>query len=394
MKCPDEGKLLLYLENQLGDDEHQDTANHLTNCTVCAARLAALRENVDFAARNLAGLWESQKSDPVAGQQKVWQQIKIHQQFDKRGVRAMKIKKFTIAAVLVLSLGVVGSIPAVQTAAANLLQVFRVEQVDTLTMTPGDMQKIEQAIYNGEGSFDIEDFGSVKSVGESGSNKIESEDLAKLDFPVKVPTLTKEAATEYSLQKTPVIEVKPNVERVNELLKTLGSTYKLPAALDGQTCKFTMKDALVSTYSEYELMQGPAPEVEVPDGVSVKEVARAMVELPIWPDNIRTQLESVGDWEHTLLIPAENAKKVNINGTTGVLLNNKTYRTLIIPPTIPWLSVALFIALNKFFIKKYIKKISSLHLTITYSRPTLGQGDRRESRNRYRFSLVRKEGML
>lgn len=329
MKCPDEGKLLLYLENQLEHDEHQDTTNHLTSCTVCAARLAALREDVDFAARNLTGLWENQKSAPVTGQQKVWQQIQIHQQFDKRGAHVMKIRKFAIAAALVLSLGVVGSIPAVQTAAANLLQIFRVEQVDTLTMTPGDMQKIEQAITNGEGSFDIKDFGSVKSVGKSGSYKIGSADLAKLEFSVKVPALTDESEAEYSLQKTPVVEIKPNVEKVNELLKSLGSTYKLPAALDGQTCKITMGDALVSTYREYELMQGPAPEVEVPDGVSVKEVARAMVALPIWPDNIRTQLESVGDWEHTLLIPAENAKKVNINGTTGVLLNNKTYRTLI-----------------------------------------------------------------
>jgi hypothetical protein len=44
------------------------------------------------------------------------------------------------------------------------------------------------------------------------------------------------------------------------------------------------------------------PVVEVPTGVNVKKVAQAMVALPIWPDNIRTQLESVGDWEHTLLI--------------------------------------------------------------------------------------------
>jgi len=241
----------------------------------------------------------------------------------------MKIKKFAIAAAFVLALAAVGSIPSVQTAAANLLQVFRVEQVDTLTLTPGDMQKIEQAIYNGEGKFDIEDFGSVQSVGESGQFKIESADLAGLDFPVKTPTLTDESATGYSLQKTQVIEVIPKVERVNEFLETLGSSYKLPAALDGQTCKFTMGDALISTYNEYELIQGPAPEVQVPAGVSVKEVARAMVALPIWPENVRTQLEAVGDWEHTLLIPDENPKKVSINGTKADFLDHEAYRTLI-----------------------------------------------------------------
>jgi hypothetical protein len=47
----------------------------------------------------------------------------------------MKTKKFAIAAALVLALTAIGSMPAIQTAAANLLQIFRVEQVDTLTMT-------------------------------------------------------------------------------------------------------------------------------------------------------------------------------------------------------------------------------------------------------------------
>ncbi|MBP1762845.1 MAG: putative transrane transcriptional regulator (anti-sigma factor), partial [Firmicutes bacterium] len=220
MKCPDEGKLLLYLENQLSHEEHQDTINHLTGCAACSARLAALREDYDFAARNLKGLWNDRKSAPVTGQREVWQKIQLHQQFDKREVRKMKIKKFAIAAALVLALGAVGSMPSVRTAAANLLQVFRVEQVDTLTMTPGDMQKIEQAIYNGKGSFDIEDFGSVESVGESGSYKIESKDLAGLGFTVKAPSLTDEAATGYSLQKTPAIEIRPKVDKVNGFLKT------------------------------------------------------------------------------------------------------------------------------------------------------------------------------
>jgi hypothetical protein len=325
MKCPDEGKLLLYLENQLSQEQHQDIANHLSGCAVCAARLTALREDSNFAARKLQGLWENRDSAPVAGQQRVWQEI----QFDKRGERRMKIKKFAIAAVFILALGAVGSMPSVRTAAANLLQVFRVEQVDTLTMTPGDIQKIEQAIYSGQGNFDVEDFGSIESIGESGSFKIESQDLAGLDFAVKAPTLTEEAATSYSLQKTPVIEIRPKVDKVNELLKTLGSTYKLPAALDGQTCKFVMGDALVSTYAEYELTQGPVPAVEVPDGVNVKEVAQAMVALPIWPDNVRNQLESVGDWEHTLLIPDENPQKVRINGTSGVFLDHAPFRALI-----------------------------------------------------------------
>ncbi len=329
MKCPDEGRLLLYLDKQLSHNEVQQTAHHLSICPVCSARLAALQDDYNCTVRNLTGLWETCQAAPVAGSAKVWQQIQNHQQIEKREVFAMKIKKYAIAAALVLALTAVGSMPSVQTAAANLLQIFRVEQVDTLTMTPGDIQKIEQAIYNGAGSIDIEEFGSVQSVGESGQYKLESKDLAGLDFPVKAPSLTDESAVGYSLQKCPAIEFRPKVEAVNQLLTTLGGPYQLPAALDGQTCKFTMGDALISTYNDYELMQAPVPQIEVPDGVNVKQVARAMVALPIWPENIKTQLEAVGDWEHTLLIPDENPQKVSIHGTQGVLLEHERYRVLI-----------------------------------------------------------------
>jgi hypothetical protein len=55
-----------------------------------------------------------------------------------------------------------------------------------------------------------------------------------------------------------------------------------------------------------------------------------MVGLPIWPEDVKRQLEAVSDWEHTLLIPAnEGAKKVKVRGQDGVYLEESRSQLLI-----------------------------------------------------------------
>jgi len=48
----------------------------------------------------------------------------------------MKFKKFIMAAAIVLVLGAAFSIPSVQSAAADLLQSFRMEKVNAVTINP------------------------------------------------------------------------------------------------------------------------------------------------------------------------------------------------------------------------------------------------------------------
>lgn len=67
------------------------------------------------------------------------------------------------------------------------------------------------------------------------------------------------------------------------------------------------------------MAQCEAPRVEVPDDVDVAQVRAALLSLPFWPEQVRSQLEAVEDWQHTLVIPAENVTRVNIRGNSGVL---------------------------------------------------------------------------
>lgn len=330
MMCPDEGRILLYLEGELSPEENQAMMTHLTACSSCLHRLNQVENSLLFTRQNLACLTEEFKQVEPSGQRKVWENVKSHSLNHRKELRRMKIKKTAIAAAIVLSIGLLGSMPSVQTVAANFLQVFRVQNVDTLTIGPNDMAQIENALLQGNQSLDLENFGSIKSMGEGEERSIQAEDLNSLAFKAKLPALMEGQEAEYTLQKVPAIDVRPRVENVNKFLATLGSEYKFPMALDGQLCRITMGESLTTRYADLMLYQGPSPQIEVPNGVSVEEVAQAMVALPIWPENIRRQLEAVNDWEHTLLIPSsDKAQKVSINGNSAVLLNEANHRALI-----------------------------------------------------------------
>lgn len=330
MNCPDQGRILLYLEGELSLEENRLMERHLVSCSYCLQLLNEVEDHLNFALETRGEMFKQSQQTELAGQSEVWKQVQKNRNNGKWGLITMKFKKAAIAAAIVLAIGFVGTIPAVQTATANFLQVFRVQEIDTVTLGPNDLMHIENALQQGNQQLDLEKFGTIATVGEAEERSLTAEELSSLAFKAKLPALMDGQDAEYRLQKIPAIEIKPQVENVNKFLLALGSEYELPQALDGQICRITMGESLITRYNDFTFYQGPAPQMEVPDGVKVKEVARAMVALPIWPENVKRQLESVNDWEHTLLIPTgENASEVKVNGKNAVLMNENHSRMLI-----------------------------------------------------------------
>lgn len=330
MNCPEECTILLYLEGEMDAKESQEIQKHLAECPECSRRLEEIQENMAFVLEKLEGPMQELQMTAITGQESVWQSIKKHIVFERKEAKFMKIKKLAVAAVIVIALGISMSMPEVRTVAANLLQVFRVEKVDVLTMTPKDIEKIESAIVEGNnGSLDIDNFGKIEAIGGQKNLELTKEDIAELDFEVKYPSIIGDEDFEACLTEIPIIEITPKVESVNSLISSLGSNYLLPEELDDQVCRIKMGDILYMDYEKFSLAQGPAPQIEVPEGIDVAEVARGFVTLPIWPEDIRRQLEAVNDWEHTLLIPGEEVKKVEVNGHEAVLIKQSQNNSLI-----------------------------------------------------------------
>ncbi|MGI5921288.1 MAG: zf-HC2 domain-containing protein [Syntrophomonadaceae bacterium] len=329
MNCPDQGQLLLYLEKELTTEESIQIEAHLASCASCSLSLKRIEQDLDFACQHLQNRSGWPRDIVVSGQQEVWNNLLMHMTGTKKEVSPMKFRKVAIAAALVLALAIVGSVPAVQTAAANLLKVFRVQNVATLTISPNDVTQIEQALSKGSMNLNVNNFGTIKAEGEQEEINLGYAELNDLGFPVKLPGNLDASTGTYSLQKMPALLITPDVDKVNQLIESLGSSCLLPSSLKGQTFKVTMGDTLVATYPDFRLMQGPAPEIEAPENVEVSEVAKAMIALPIWPDNVRRQLEAVGNWENTLVIPGENVEKVDVNGSDAVIVNNNNGHSLI-----------------------------------------------------------------
>lgn len=329
MKCMEDGKILLFLDDQLDPLEKEKAASHLAECPSCSQRLQTIKGNFNFAQEKMVPLYADSQTDAVRGEETTWSYLKERNRIRKREGNTMKFKKFITAAAVVLVLGAAFSIPSVQSAAAGLLQSFRMEKVNAVTITPQDMEQIQAAIMQGDGSFDIETFGEISVVGENSFQNLSREELADLSF---VPLLPEELSedTSFTLDKTGMVEITPRVEEVNRLLQAMGSNYTLPQAMDGQTSRVIIGDMLTIWTDEYRLKECESPVIEVPEGVDISEVARALVELPIWPEDVQRQLEAVNDWEHTLLLPLyEDSQKVTVSGQDAILMNRDQYASLI-----------------------------------------------------------------
>lgn len=337
IKCRDEGTLLGYLDRELPPEEMKAIRQHLDYCPRCSNLLREIEDNLEFSQHKLGQLSPTEESVVISGQEQVWARLQPALPSREKGRNYMNLKRWSIAAALVLILGVTAYVPSFRTAVADLLQVFRVEKMQTLTLTSQDMMAIQNALEQGGSDINLENFGRIETSGETQERKISRTEITQL-LPFK-PLLAANQEGEYRVVKTPSVVITPKVDNVNQLLKSLGSEDLLPRELDGQTFKVTMADTFVADYKDYTLMAGTSPELQVPPGVDMKAVLRPLINLPIWPQGVREQLATIDDLEHTLVVPGQKVEKVSVNGSPAIISRDGA-------ATLIWQNQGLFYILN------------------------------------------------
>lgn len=219
--------------------------------------------------------------------------------------------------------------------ASQFLSIFRTEKIQVIKFTPEDMAQLERLLNGQAGEVDIRNFGRVELV-RSGQHALKAdpsqvEELTglKLKLPEVLAGLKRE---EILVDQGTVIKISPDVENINAYLKRHGSAL-LPESLKGQS--FVIKvPPLVNVWykgperGRYNLRGGTLYlvvagdlTIEVPAGVDVLDVRRALLNLPVLPDNLRRQLAAINDWQHTLPLPETRdlpARMVTVNGSQGV----------------------------------------------------------------------------
>ncbi|HSW36257.1 MAG TPA: hypothetical protein VLH18_06610 [Candidatus Limnocylindrales bacterium] len=251
-------------------------------------------------------------------------------------------KTLAVAAVLMFALTIVLVAP-VRVGLAAFLNIFRVNQLETVNFTVSDLQKIQAQFYDqGTRDIDLRQFGQLKLTGGE-TQEFNRDELSMLEeqapFPFRLPVMPENFSLEAITLTNPItIELTPAVRQINQLIETMGGSRLLPPELEGESFTISSQGTVQFFYlypypQTEENMQSwqehltiqiiAAPEIFVPDGTDVNAIREAVLSLPFLPQSIRRQLVQIEDWQTTFPIPigpAGRSKEVLINGNRALYL--------------------------------------------------------------------------
>jgi len=213
----------------------------------------------------------------------------------------------------------------VNAAISKTLSIFRAQDLKGVTVTLDDIQQIQSKLSSGQGEVNLEKMGNIKVQG--GQKKVSSKEDVKnvTDVKVAFPSVLDVVVPSVNVVEPTAIEFTLNVENVNEIMKSYGATKLLPANIDGKTFKIDFASQVTINYSinnkPITIFETKSPEITVPDDVDIDAVYDAVVEMPIIPQRLQSQLKSMKDWKSTLYIPVIESEmtEVNINGAKGYM---------------------------------------------------------------------------
>lgn len=347
MKCPDIGVLQGYIDGDLDIDLRKNIDNHLINCTKCSAVYKELKDCDDFAFSKINKY--KQYADENFIPSRPYKAATIENQITKldsidiqsriklsKGANGKssiyKYRKAAAGICAVLAVTVCLSIQPVRAAILSVLTIFRVEDVTGISVSVGDIQKIQEQFINKESEIDLQKLGKIKNTGGQRHQATLSEADKTAGFPVMRPSSLADSKFDVYTIDPEVIEFTLDVNNTNEILKSFGSEKLLPESIDHKTFSIKLSRSISLKYhiqgEDIGITQTTAPEIIVPEGVDADEIYHSLVELPIIPEDLQRQLKSIKDWKNTIYLPITGADtvEVEINGAKG-FTGSKTYVT-------------------------------------------------------------------
>ncbi len=348
--CYDEGALQAYLDGETTAEEKRLVEAHLAACSCCRDNLKRLEENNNFVSLQMTTYRKQfERMEPIVDSGSVLQICKGNK--ENRGVLALleKYKKVAVAAAAVACIGAMFSLAPVRSAAADFLTLFRVQKVETASISVEELNQIQQVFYNASAKMNIDKFGAVEKKQTGEQRQVKWEEAASyLSFEPRRPSYMPDGLEfnpSLSVEPASTVEFTLNVKNVNAVIEHLGGQYPLPADLEGRSFGLNFHEALLAyadagegdNYRNLRFIQTRSPEVTVPDNVDVTAVRKAILEMPMIPYETKQKLASLDDWQNTLYVPRpENgtAEEVTVNGSGGVFIeedwgNSRNHNLLI-----------------------------------------------------------------
>lgn len=245
--------------------------------------------------------------------------------------RRMK-KRWLSGATAAVVAGLLLFSPWGQNVMASMLSTFRVQHFETISFSESDLSGFRQALTkgtNGTRQLDLERYGEIEQQGGGESRTVDQAEAASIaGHPLKLLPGADYGAIKYQPQQELIFKLHP--KEINTMIAYLGGTTKFPDSIDNQPIKLHLPGTLTMVVREdashpaiKQLVQLQSPTLDVPEDVDLEQVRQAVLDLPMLPDDIRTQLAGIGDWRTTLPIPSFSqggARKMTIEGNEAILL--------------------------------------------------------------------------
>ena len=330
MKCPENDVFQAYIDGELEIGLRKNIETHVDQCDKCRSRLAILKENDDFVFGKLQSYRKhfEEQAVPTSAFPIVKEK---NRNMNEKGVfqYMFKHKKIIAAACATLLITACITVQPVKAAIESALSIFRVENVKGITVSLKDMQEIQTKLSSGQGEINLDQMGNIKLQG--GERRSSSpEDIKSLpDIAVAFPSVLSNEVPDITVVEPSTIDFTLKVQNVNQIMKSFGATKLLPDSIDGKTFKADFASQVSINYHVNDkfirIMETKSPQLTVPEGVNVDEVYNAVVELPILPEHLQSQLKSIKDWKNTIYIPVVESEmtEVDINGAKGYLSSQK-----------------------------------------------------------------------
>lgn len=328
--CYSEGALQAFLDGEMEESERRQVEEHLRSCEACRQLLARLSKGQDLVDRTV-GTYLANQHLTAAQVEMGWNRLQDKLRPAKREswyvmARKHRLALAGIAAVLTLAIGL--SFGSVRAAAGRFLSVFRVNRFQAITVTPQDLARVESMVRDGIGSVTIGVMGEVE-MKPRGPEGLVSLDQAKdaVDFQLRFPSRLPEGLQLQGLTATPALEfgLTLGVEKVNQLLKSLGGEKMLPEELDGETITLRIPASIAAQYGgkgALHVIQARSPELDMPGDAGAEAVREAVLAMPFLPESVKRQIAAVDDWQHTFLVPniQGSTQEVTVDGVSGLYI--------------------------------------------------------------------------
>ncbi len=357
-----EGELRAYLDHELETDHTTQVQDHIAACDACTALLAGLETR----SAQISTLW---REDSVVVPSLTLARTRIHSRSlnekspkEKMSMQPQRRFKFRYAALATAAILMVALMfPPVQTWAAQVLGLFRVQQI---TLLPVDFSSLGADPEERTGALLSEMLSdNVKSdiTGEAKEVATWDEAAATSGFTVRTPAFIESAPTTIRLSQGATMEITLDAQRLRDLVSALGrDDINIPDSLTGDVLNVEVPQGVQAVWGNCaveseegdctSLIQIPSPTVSTPADLDMAAMGQLYLEFLGMSKEEAANISSTLDWSSTLVIPVPSNEAdfedVTVDGVAGTLIRSQRGRYNTGGYMLIWVRDGIIYALN------------------------------------------------